>query len=103
DYIVELPVLHRHRDRRIDRIDVGRLPRTLAAEKNVLKFHLRDNLAAVKDQVVERLGADAGCDHLWLLPTAFGQRTVTIIKAFSRRTWAGLYPHWLWRVRSVWP
>jgi hypothetical protein len=38
DDIVQLPVLHRERDRGIDRVDVGREPRCLTAEKDVLKL-----------------------------------------------------------------
>src|SRR5215472_10627752 len=96
--VVELTVLHRHRDRGIDRIDVRRLPRGLAAEKDVLELHLRDDFAAMKDQIVERPRADAGCELRWLRPPTFGQRTVVVVAAFSLRARPGLNTH---RLRSV--
>jgi len=79
DDIVEPAVLHCHRNGQIDRLDVGGLPRGLSTEIDVLELHLRNNLAAVKEQIFERLRADARRNDLWLGPAAFRERAVAII------------------------
>src|SRR5260221_12229352 len=74
DDIVHPPVLHRERDRGIDRVDVGSEPRCLPTEKYVLKLHLRHGFATMEDEVGGRVRRDAGRDRVrvQLRPTVFG-------------------------------
>jgi len=64
----------------------------LAAEKYVLKLHLRHGFATMEDEVGGRVRRDAGRDRVrvQLRPAVFG---IAIVAAFDRRAGTSLDPH----------